>query len=72
MINYETVVRTSVILAGMFMNMQHIKLLVGYTHTHTLRAVLKIWEMLKLSCQFLIFLKEGVFFQSHPCLFVHF
>ena len=35
MIGYETVVRTSVILAGMFINMQHIKLIVGYTHTHT-------------------------------------
>ena len=35
MINYETAVRTSVILAGTFMNMQHIKLLVGYIHTHS-------------------------------------
>ena len=74
MIGYETVVRTSVILAGMFINMQHIKLIVGYTHTHThthtLGGVLKIWEMLKLLCQFLIFfLKAGVFFPE-PSVFI--
>lgn len=63
MIGYETVIRTSAVLASMFMNMQHLRYLVAYPQISFGWKFLVIVGNAKLPLQFLTELK------SSPSLF---